>query len=494
MSLPIQGSLEVSELRYRRVFETAQVGILLIEFDTGKILDANKYLIDLLGYSKNELLDRYLWDIGIFKDITASKDTFKELQAKKYSRYEDLPLETKDGKKIAVEFISNVYEVDNTKIIQCHIREITERKLKDKLLLETKETYDNIASMSPYAIIIHREGILEYVNPKGVSLFGANSEAEVIGQPIIRFVHPDFHDIFTNRLKNMTEVGSVAKPLSEVYLRLDGTPVQVEVVTTRLKHKGDNVFQSIIVDITERKKVDEELKRIDRMKTDFIAIASHELRTPLVGIKQGIEIVLDRTTGNITALQEKFLKIARHNVDQLKRLSDDLLNISKIESGKEDIKPQSVDIVRVAEEMISQIRPQAGEKKIDLVLTSKPEGSFRVLADPEKLNEIFINLISNAIKFTGESGKISIEIADKGGFGEVIVIDTGTGISKDDFPKLFKKFEQFNRGPGPGQKGTGLGLAITKGLVELQGGNIRVESEPGKGSRFSFTIPKQRCL
>ena len=494
MSLPVKGPLEMPELRYRRIFETAQVGILLIEFDTGKILDVNKFLIDLLGFSKDELLDKYLWDIGIFKDIAASKDNFKELQTTKYARFEDLPLETKDEKKIAVEFISNVYEADNTKIIQCHIREITERKLADKLLLETKELYENISNMSPYAIVIYREGVLEYVNPKGVSLFGAKSEAEVIGQPIIRFVHSDYHGVLSSRLNDLTEVGSVAKPLGEVYLRLDGSPVQVEVVTTRLKHKGDNVFQSIIVDITERKKVEEELKRIDRMKTDFIAIASHELRSPLTGIEMGIALVMDRTAGQINPKQEEYLKIAQRSVKRLMSLIKDLLDISKIEAGKEDITPQSVDLVKAAEEMILQLTPQAGEKKIDLAITIKPEAGLPVLADPEKLNEIFINLISNAIKFTGESGKISVEIADKESFGEVSVIDNGTGISKEDFPKLFKKFEQLNRDPGPGPKGTGLGLAITKGLVELQKGNIRAESEPGKGSKFIFTIPKQHLL
>jgi signal transduction histidine kinase len=206
----------------------------------------------------------------------------------------------------------------------------------------------------------------------------------------------------------------------------------------------------------------------------------------------GLGFVMDRTAGPINPKQEEYLEIAQRSVKRLMSLIKDLLDISKIEAGKEDIKLQSVDLVKAAEEMILQLKPQAGEKKIDLSITIKPEGSFPVLADPEKLNEIFINLISNAIKFTRESGKISIEIADKGGFGEVSVIDTGTGISKEDFPKLFKKFEQFNRDPGPGPKGTGLGLAITKGLVELQKGNIRAESEPGKGSKFSFTIPKQR--
>jgi PAS domain S-box-containing protein len=120
--------LEESELRYRRLFETAQDGILLVDYDTGMIVDVNPFLIDMLGYSKNDFLEKHLWEIGIFKDIVASQENFLKLQQDKYVRYEDLPLETKDGRKIAVEFVSNVYKVDGTTVIQCNVREITARK------------------------------------------------------------------------------------------------------------------------------------------------------------------------------------------------------------------------------------------------------------------------------------------------------------------------------------------------------------------------------
>jgi PAS domain S-box-containing protein len=132
----MEEKLTISELNYRRIFETAQDGILVIDADTGIILDVNQFLIDLLGYSKDDFLEKYLWDIGIFKDIVSSKENFLELQTKGYIRYENLPLETKDGRNINVEFISNVYEVSGKKSIQCSIRDITERVKREIILKE----------------------------------------------------------------------------------------------------------------------------------------------------------------------------------------------------------------------------------------------------------------------------------------------------------------------------------------------------------------------
>jgi two-component system CheB/CheR fusion protein len=123
-----EDALKISELRYRRLFEAAKDGILILDFETGMIVDVNKFLIDWIGYSFEDLLDKHLWDVGIFKDVVASKDAFRELQKKEFIRYENLTLETKSGKKMAVEFVSNVYLVDNKKVIQCNIRDITERK------------------------------------------------------------------------------------------------------------------------------------------------------------------------------------------------------------------------------------------------------------------------------------------------------------------------------------------------------------------------------
>jgi two-component system CheB/CheR fusion protein len=132
-------ALTISELRYRRLFEAAKDGILILDFDTGMIVDVNKYLVDLLEYSFDDLLRKHLWDVGIFKDIAASQNAFAELQKKELIRYENLPLETKSGKKVALEFVSNVYLVDHNKVIQCNIRDITERRRAEEEVLRRAE-------------------------------------------------------------------------------------------------------------------------------------------------------------------------------------------------------------------------------------------------------------------------------------------------------------------------------------------------------------------
>jgi PAS domain S-box-containing protein len=124
----INNKISISELRYRRLFETAQDGILLIDFKTGMILDVNQFLIDLLDYSKKDFLGKHLWQVGVFKDIAASKQNFLTLQKKRYVRFDDLPLETRKGKKIDVEFVANAYGVGDVTIVQCNIRDITEQK------------------------------------------------------------------------------------------------------------------------------------------------------------------------------------------------------------------------------------------------------------------------------------------------------------------------------------------------------------------------------
>jgi PAS domain S-box-containing protein len=144
--------LQASEIRYRRLFETAQDGILILDADTGNILDVNPFLVDMLGYSFQEFIGKKLWEIGSFKDIEESKAAFLELQSKKYIRYDNLPLETKDGRRINVEFVSNVYQVDHTNIIQSNIRNITRRVMleveRENLILELKKALSEIKILS----------------------------------------------------------------------------------------------------------------------------------------------------------------------------------------------------------------------------------------------------------------------------------------------------------------------------------------------------------
>lgn len=171
--------LIISELRYRRLFETAQDGILLIDFETGMILDVNPFLITLLGYSKTDFLEKHLWEVGVFKDVAASKDNFLTLQKKKYVRFEDLPLETKTGKKIDVEFVANAYKVDKTTIIQCNIRDITERVIAENALNVLSLRQTTILQAIPDIIMeVDINKIYTWANQPGLDFFGD----EVIGK------------------------------------------------------------------------------------------------------------------------------------------------------------------------------------------------------------------------------------------------------------------------------------------------------------------------
>ncbi|MFH2033112.1 MAG: ATP-binding protein [Candidatus Margulisiibacteriota bacterium] len=232
-----------------------------------------------------------------------------------------------------------------------------------------------------------------------------------------------------------------------------------------------------------------EARKIDIMKDEFVTNVSHELRTPLSIIKEGISIILEEIYGKIGKEQKELLSVSRQNVDRLSRLIDDLLDISKIEAHKVKLEIRKSNIGDIIKDVLSQLKSTARERRIKLSLGKLPRQPVFVLADKDKLDQIVINLISNSLKFTPRGGSIKVDIVVRENFAEVSVADTGKGIEEKDMPRLFSKFQQFGRKPGPGAKGTGLGLSISKGLVEMQGGRIWAESKPGAGSKFSFSIP-----
>ncbi len=230
------------------------------------------------------------------------------------------------------------------------------------------------------------------------------------------------------------------------------------------------------------------LLQLDHLKDDFVGSVSHELRTPLAIMRESISQIRDELFGEVPDQQKRYLDKALINMDRLRNIIDNLLDISKIEKGKLEIYKEKVDLNKLVEEIVSDFAVKAKAK--GLILEGAVHGTaVYALVDPEKTIQVFNNLIGNALKFT-EKGSIEITVQEEEDFIQCKVKDTGKGIAQKDLHKLFDKFQQVGRKHGPGEKGTGLGLAIAKGIIELHGGNIHVESTEGEGTAFFFSFQK----
>ncbi|MBU2567537.1 MAG: HAMP domain-containing histidine kinase [Elusimicrobia bacterium] len=235
----------------------------------------------------------------------------------------------------------------------------------------------------------------------------------------------------------------------------------------------------------------EKLLELDRMKDDFVSSVTHELRSPLGAVESYVNLMLDNKTELEERGRDHLIRI-KNNTARLGRFIDDLLDVAKIERGAMVIKKEPVSIVALIQETAGFFNLQARQQDIELK-TKIQDGLPTVHADPDRIRQVLINLISNALKFSDKGGEIKIEakMADAEDGLEVCISDSGVGIPAEELDNIFDKFHQVQAviEKTKGHRGTGLGLSIAKGIVESHGGKVRVESKPGKGSRFYFTLP-----
>ena len=233
-----------------------------------------------------------------------------------------------------------------------------------------------------------------------------------------------------------------------------------------------------------------QLEIADKHKSEFLANMSHELRTPLNAIIGFSEVLIERMFGELNEKQDDYLKDIHSSGKHLLSLINDILDLSKIEAGRMELDIASFDAASALSNAMTLVRERAQRHGITLGLATDPQlGEIR--ADERKFKQILLNLLSNAVKFTPDGGRVDVRARFNGGMFEVSVQDTGIGIAKQDQEAVFEEFRQVGRDYTNKQEGTGLGLALTKRFVELHGGTIRLESEPGKGSIFTFTVPSQ---
>ena len=228
------------------------------------------------------------------------------------------------------------------------------------------------------------------------------------------------------------------------------------------------------------------------MKTEFVSLVSHELRTPLTSIKGYVDLLIDGTVGELEPMQIEFLEIVQSNTDRLVSLINDLLDISRIEARRMELHLTPVDLQLVVRNVVAMLGPQIAAKGQTLALCGA-DALPEVVADGNRITQVVTNLLSNAHKYTPSGGHIAITITTEPSALRIAVRDTGVGLTADEQAQLFTKFFRAANPMTQDVGGTGLGLTITRSLVEMHGGQIRVEIAPGAGSEFSFTLPLARA-
>jgi PAS domain S-box-containing protein len=313
-------------------------------------------------------------------------------------------------------------------------------------------------------------GLITSANPAAEAMFGQPATA-LFGRPVV-VVLPGL------QLAGSSAAGTAAGVQVEG-VRPDGSRFPAELSVSAVTSDGGRAFVVIVRDVTDR-------KAVERMKDEFVATVSHELRTPLTALRGHVELVLEGEAGPVTDLQQRFLQIATQSADRLGALINDLLDVAKIESGRVQLRRELVDLVAVLRDVAVTFRIEADRRGLAFEedLPSLPP----VVGDRDRLIQVFGNLVSNALKYT-RAGSVGIGARSTYGAVEVVVHDTGLGMTAEEQRQLFTKFFRSRDRTGPDPGGTGLGLVIAKGIVEGHGGTLSVDSEPGIGSRFRVVLP-----
>ncbi len=520
----IEVALQESQEFIRKIVESSPNLIYVYDLQEQRNIFVNREITHILGYTPAEVQamgERLATNLMHPDDIASVLPDYHERLARanddEIIEFE-FRLRHANGEWHWLSSRSVVFSRDAAGQVKQNIgiaQDITTRKQMELALAESEEKFRNLVEgVTDVIWTVNLEGLSTYLSPQFKALFGWEPE-EWIGQPANHLVHPDDLAFVVSQKQQLLELGKVS--FTEFRHRhRDGHYLWVSSSANLIRDNTGAVvgMQGILSDISDRKateaqlqQTNEELARATRLKDEFLAIMSHELRTPLNAILGLSEVLNDQILGSLNERQQTAISTIARSGQHLLELINDILDLSKISSGKMELALAPASVRNLCESSLVFVRQQAFQK--DLQVTSDiPKNIDDIVVDERRIRQVLINLLTNAVKFTPNGGQISLKVATGCGGtwkGQATipdrfrqnnkplilfqVSDTGIGIAPCDLPRLFQPFVQIDSSLNRQQSGTGLGLAMVQKITELHRGQVTVDSQLGKGSCFTVALP-----
>ncbi len=513
--------LRESEERFRKIFEFSGIGTSLVALD-GKWLQVNKALCRITGYSEEELLTKAYLQITYPEDVEKTKNlTMDLLSGKKDYGYLEKRYIHKNGEIIWVALSIAVVKDLNGKVAYfvVHTEDINRRKRAEDKLKESEEKYKTVSEKANDGIIIVQDTRIKYANHAIEKMSGLDLK-KIIGKSFMQFVSPEkIPELILNYRKRLRGE-NVPSKYETILVGRGNKKIFAELNARKINYSGKYADLIIIHDITEKKMYQEQLEEkvkirteelmhnkseleesvkklkfsykqletLDKMKSDFINLTAHEIKTPITPILIQADSLQRGDLGKLNQRQVESLGIISRNIKRLNQLLEQILNLSRMKQNMALIKREE-DINKIIRDSVEVMKPLAEGNKVDIKLNLRKVPKLKM--DAEKINQVLINLIDNAIKFNNSNNPwVTVSTKAEGKNILVRVTDNGIGIKKKDMEKLFKPFSQIGEVETK-KKGTGLGLNISKTIIEMHGGKIWAESKFKGNTTFYFTLPIQ---
>ncbi|HEX5724038.1 MAG TPA: PAS domain-containing sensor histidine kinase [Longimicrobiaceae bacterium] len=499
-----RGAVAESTGLYQLLVESVQDYAIFVLDPTGRVISWNPGARRLKGYEPEEIIGRHFSTFYPAEDIATGKPAWELEVATHEGRVEDEGWRLrKDGTRFWANVIITALRDESGGLVGFAkvTRDLTQRRAAEESLRASEERFRLLVqSVRDYAIFMLDPGGHVASWNEGAERIKGYTPQEIIGRHFSIFYPPE--DVAAGKpaweLEEAVREGRVEDEGWRV--RKDGTRIWANVVITALRDSTGRLlgFTKVTRDLTDRREAEaralEDTRRLaeveaaNRAKSEFLAAMSHELRTPLNAIGGYTELLALGIRGPVTEEQASDLEKIRRSQRHLLQIISDLLNFSRIEAGQIEYDIGRVPLHECIDVVSTLLEPQAAEKGVELTVVPCPP-ELAALADGVKVEQVILNLCSNAIKFTESGGEVEVSCEDRGDQLAVVVRDTGAGIPADQTERIFEPFVQLGRGLTTQHEGTGLGLAISRDLARAMRGDLTVQSELGKGSTFTFTLP-----